>query len=89
MATSLLRNCNFYVRTTLNVMFPCTHPYTNCVAACTCVYNGHYSRTSSRRERAPSRINGIKKDSQKDVDCSGKALSKPVATGLWLMKIIH
>ena len=79
------------MRTTLNVMFPCTHPYTNAVAACTCVYNGRYSRTSSRRERAPSRINGIKKDSQEDVDCSSKSLvpTEPVATGLWLMKIIH
>ena len=74
MATLLLQNNNFYVRTTLNVKFPCTHQYTNHVAACTCVYNGRYSCTSSRRERAPSRINGINKDSQKDVDCSDKAL---------------
>ena len=72
-------------------MFSCTHPYTNCTAACTCVYNGHYSRTSSRRERAPSRTYGNGKDSQKDVDCSGKAqvLTGPVTTGLWLMKIKH
>ena len=55
-------------------MFPYTHPYTNCAAACTYVY-GRYSHTSSRRERTPSRINGIRNDLQKDVDCSGKALS--------------
>ena len=56
-------------------MFLYTHSYTNHAAVCTCVYNGRYSCTSSRRERIPSRINGIRKDLQKDVDCSGKALS--------------
>ena len=66
------------------------HPYTN--RAALCVYNGRHSCTSSRRERTLSRINGLKKDSQKDVDCSGKALSiltGPVVTGLCLMKIMH
>ena len=58
-----------------NVSVPYTHPFTNHAAVCTCVYNGRYSRTSSRRERTPSRINGIRKVLQKDVDCSGKDLS--------------
>ena len=72
-------------------MFPYMHPYTNLAAACTRVYNGRYSCTSSRRERTPSRMNGISKDSQKDVDCSGKVqvLTGPVVTGLCLMKMIH
>ena len=63
----------------------CTHSYTIRTAACTCVYNGHYSRTSSRRERTPSRINGIRKDSQKDVDCSSKALSIDWTASYWVM----
>ena len=68
-------------------MFPYTHPYTNRAAACTCVYNGYCSRTFSRRERTPSRINGIRKDSQKDVDCSGKALSTDWTCSYWV--ILH
>ena len=66
-------------------MFPHTHPYTNRAAACTCGYNGRYSRTSSRRECTPSRINGIRKDSQKDVDWSGKALSTDWTCSYWIM----
>ena len=56
-------------------MFPCTHPDTNRAAVDTCVYNGRYSGTSGRIERAPSRTDWIYKDSQKGVDSSGKALS--------------
>ena len=52
-------------------MFPCTHPYTNRAA----VGNGRYSRTSGRRERAPSRTDLIYKDSQKGGDALGKAVS--------------
>ena len=44
-----------------------------------------FLRTSSRRERTPSRINGIRKNSQKDVDCSGKALSPDWTCSYWAM----
>ena len=56
----------------MTAMFPCTHPDTNRAA---CVYNGSYSGTSGRRERAPSRTDWIYKDSQKGADSSGKAVS--------------
>ena len=42
-------------------------------------------RTSNRGERTPSRINEITKDSQKDVDCSGKALSTDLTASYWAM----
>ena len=66
-------------------MIPYTHPYTNCAAACNCVYDGRFSHTSNRWERTPSRINGIRKYSQKDVDFSGKALSIDWACSYWVM----
>ena len=66
-------------------MFPCTHPYTNRAAVGTSVYNGCYSRTSGRRERAPSRTDWINNDSQKGADSSGKAVSTDSIYNYWLM----
>ena len=66
-------------------MFPYTHPYTNRAAACTCASNGRYSRTFRKQERTPLRVNGIAKDSQKYVDCAGKAVSTDWTCSYWVI----
>ena len=48
-------------------------------------FNGRYSRTSSRRERTPSKITEIRKDSQKDVDCSVKSICTDWTCSNWFM----
>ena len=65
-------------------MFPCTHLYTNRTCVGTRVYNGRYSHTSGRRERAPSRTDWIN-DSQKGADSLGKAVSTDSICSYWLM----
>ena len=73
-AISMLRNGDFYVRSTLTSMFPCTHPDTNRTAV-VLAFIMAATRALLAGERAPSRTDWIYKDSQKGADSSGKAVS--------------
>ena len=65
----------FYVQTTLNVMFPYMYPYTNRTAMCTWAYNDHYLCLSSAQNVHHQGHIESEKNHRTDVDFSGKGVS--------------
>ena len=65
----------FLRATSLNVMFPCMHPYTNSLAACVLAFIMATIHALLAGENAHPRGQIESEKTQKDVDSSGKAVS--------------